>query len=118
MSRRHFGIVAELCVLDHLCDDIDAESVDAAIEPKANHVVHRADDLGIAEVEVRLLAQERMQVVLAARRIEFPRASAEGALPIVWKFAIFAAPPDVPLAFRIAARRSRLNEPRMLIRGM
>ena len=111
LSRGDFGIVAKLRVLDHLRDHIDAKSIDAAIEPEANHVVHRLDDLGIAKVEVGLLAQKRMQVPFAARRVELPRRAAEGALPVVRRTAISPGLPDVPIALRIAARGSRLEEP-------
>jgi len=107
----NFGIVAKLGFLDHLRDHIHAKSIDAAVEPEANHVVHRLDDLGIAEVEVGLLAQERMQIPLAARRVELPRRAAEGALPVVRRATISPAPPEVPIALRIGARGPRLEEP-------
>ena len=67
-ERRIGRVVAELGVLDQVPDHVDAEAVDAAVEPEAQHVVHRGADLGVAPVEVGLLGQERVIVVLAGRR--------------------------------------------------
>ena len=50
-------VVAELRVLGELVDDVDPEAVDAAVEPEAQHVVHRRLYLGVVPVQVGLLRQ-------------------------------------------------------------
>ncbi|MCY1227182.1 hypothetical protein D9M72_394440 [compost metagenome] len=110
-------VVAELRVLDDLREHVDAESVDAAPKPEAQHLVHRGAHFGVAPVEVGLLLQERMAVVLAGGRIEGPGRAAEIAEPVVGRPAVRCrVAPDVPVASRIAACAATLHEPRMTVR--
>ncbi len=56
-------------VVDVLGDevhDVHAEAVDAAVEPEAQHAVHRRFDRRHVPVEVGLLREEAVQVLLAA----------------------------------------------------
>ena len=100
------------------CDHVDAKTVGAAIEPEADDVVNRLDHFRISKIQVRLLLEKHVQVPRRGRRVVLPRAAAEVALPVGRRTIGRAGNPDVPVAFRIAARRSRLDEPRMLIRGV
>ena len=58
-------VVAQLGVLDQLAHRVDAEAVDAALEPEAQHVEHRLSHRRVAPVQVGLLAQVGVVVVLA-----------------------------------------------------
>ena len=58
-------------------EDIHPKTVDAAVQPEAQHVEHRLDDFGIAPVEVGLFAQEGMVVILFRMRVVFPGGSAK-----------------------------------------
>ena len=75
-------IVAQLGILNQMPDHIDTKTVDAAVEPEAQHIVHRLAHCRIAPIEVGLLAQEGVVIVLSRRRIEAPGWAAEIADPI------------------------------------
>ena len=62
------GLSRSSSVLDERVRDVDAEAGDIALEPEAEDVVERGADVLVPPVEVRLLGQEVVQVVLAARR--------------------------------------------------
>jgi len=79
LIRRVGRVVAELRVLDEQPQHVDAKAVHPAIQPEAQHVVHRAAHLRIAPVQVRLFAQERVVVVLAGSCVPFPRRTAHAA---------------------------------------
>src|SRR5580704_14955613 len=111
-------IVAQLGILDETGDHVDTKTVSAAIEPEADDVVHRVGHVGISIIQIGLLLEEDMQVPRCGSRIVLPRGTAEVALPIVRCAIGRTGNPDVPVALWIAARRPRLDEPRMLIRGM
>jgi hypothetical protein len=100
---------------------VDAEAVDAAVQPEAQDVVHRRLDLGVVPVEVRLLGQERVQVPLARRLVQGPRGARRLELrhPVVGRPAVRrAVAPDVPVALGIVAARARRGEPRVPVRGV
>ena len=99
--------------------DIDAETVDAAVEPKAQHLEHGVLHLRIAPVEIGLLFKEGVVVILPGRRVPFPRTTAKIRYPIVGRTAIrFGLAPDIPVAFSAVARRARIEKPGMTIRGV
>src|SRR5205807_8401011 len=82
-GRPFGGEVGEGRVLGQAVHDIDAEAVDAAIEPEAGRVVHGGDHVRVAPVEVGLLGQEQVQVPLAGGVVPGPGVTAEGGLPVV-----------------------------------
>ena len=49
----------------HPVRDVDAEAVDAAIQPEPQRLLEIVQDLGVVPVEVRLLGVEQVQVPLA-----------------------------------------------------
>ena len=99
-------VVAQLRVLEHLAQGVDAEAVDAAVEPEAQHVEHRLAHGRVAPVEVGLLAQVGVRVVLARAGVEGPGRAAEHAQPVVGRAAVRA--PEVPVALRVVTRRARV----------
>ncbi len=114
-------VVAQALVSDQTRGHVDAEPVDAAIEPKPHDAVYGGADVFVPPVEVRLLRQEVVQVVLAGLAIERPRApdAAEGRAPVVRRAAAAARiGPDVEVAFGIPARRAGRDEPRVTIGGV
>ena len=72
-------VVAPLGILEDLAQRVDAEAVDAAVEPEAQHAEHRLAQLRVAPVQVGLLAQVGVVVELPALGIERPRRPAEHA---------------------------------------
>ena len=111
-------IVAQLLVLDQSLHHVDAKTVGAALEPEPDHAVNRRDHFRISIIQVGLLLEEHVQVPRRRRRVVLPRAAAEVALPVGRRTLRRAGNPDVPVAFRIGARRPRLDEPRMLLRSV
>ena len=97
-------VVAPLRVLEHLAQRVDAEAVDAAVEPEAQDAEHRLAQLRVAPVEVGLLAQIGVVVEAPALGIERPRRAAEHAQPVVGR----PVAPQVPVGV--------LAKPRVLVR--
>ena len=112
-------VVAEGVVFDEVPEDVDAEAVDAAVEPEAEDVEHGLLDFGVAPVEVGLGGEEGVVVVLAGGVVELPGAAAEVAEPVVGRAAVGGGvAPDVPVALGVVARRSRFDEPGVLVGGV
>ncbi len=53
--------------LEQVRHRVEAQRVDAEIEPELHHVDHRVDDGRVVEVEIRLVREEAMPVVLLRR---------------------------------------------------
>ena len=101
-------VVAELRVVQPVVDRVEPEAVDAALEPELGLGEQRLDDVGVVEVEVRLLLQEIVQVVLAAPRLPLPGRAAEHREPVVGRRAVgLGVGPDVPVGLRVVARLAR-----------
>ena len=85
VRARRAGLVAQERVFGDLRDRVQAQAVDTAIHPEADHVVHRLLDLGVVPVQVGLLGHEAVQVVLLRGLVERPRRAAglEHRLPVV-----------------------------------
>ena len=115
---RPFRHVGQPLDLRDEVDDVHPEAVDAAVEPPAHHRVDRLADLGVLPVQVRLLAVEQVQVVLAAGLVPRPRGTAEERPPVVGLGPVAWVAPEVPVALRAVGRRGRLDEPRVLVRGV
>src|SRR6185436_17279452 len=99
-------------ILDDRLADVDAEAVDAAVEPETQDAVELVADVLAPPVEVGLVAGEVAQVVLAAAGLELPRGAPEHRHPVVGRRAVGArVGPDVPAGLRVVAARARLLEP-------
>src|SRR5690349_14782127 len=75
---RSFGVdwvVAEQGILNENSTCIDAKAIDALVQPESQNVSHRASDLRVSPVEVRLLGEKGVIVKLFAIRRPFPRAA-------------------------------------------
>ena len=106
--RRVGRVVAPPVVLDRLAQGVDAEPVDPARGPEAQHREHRVAHGRVAPVEVRLLGQVGVVVGAAGRGVARPRAPAEHADPVGRLVA--------PQVERLAALRIR--EPRVAVGGV
>ncbi len=94
---RRWWVVRQQVVLDQAVGDVDAEAVDAAVEPETDGGVMVGTHLGVPPVPVGLLRCEQVQVPLAVSHLG-PGRSAEHRHPVVrWLRRILAAsvPKDV-----------------------
>ena len=106
-------------------DRVDPETVHPSIEPPVHHVVDGVANLGILPVQVRLLAREQVQVVLARGRVVLPGRPPEEGFPVRGLRAGCAGhrsrariAPVVPVATRGVGARSGFDEPRVLDGGV
>ena len=106
--------------LDQVGHGVEAQAVDAAIEPEAHHADHRFEHRRVVEVQVRLMVEEAMPVVglrgvvpAPVRRLGVGEDDPDAVvLPV-------GLAPDVEVALGRAGRRAaRRLEPRMLVRGV
>jgi len=51
--------------------DIDAEAVDAALQPEPQRLLQVVENLGVVPIQVRLFDIEEMQIPLARRAVRF-----------------------------------------------
>ena len=65
-------IVREVCRLQHVPQHVDAEAIDATVEPKPHHIVHRRLHGWMTPVEVGLLLQEGVVKILSGDLVPFP----------------------------------------------
>lgn len=117
MAPRRF-VLAELRVLRELEHDVNPEAVDASVHPEAQRVRHRGADRRVVPVELRLLGQERVQVVLTARLVERPWRPDRREVrdPAVRRPSVGRrVAPYVPVTLRARPAAPGLDEPRMLI---
>ncbi len=94
---------------------VEAEAVDAEVEPEAEDVEHRLLHLRVLVVEIRLVVEEAVPVVLTAHRVERPvrRLAVDEDDPHVG-ISLVRVGPDVPVALRPGRVGARLLEPRMV----
>ncbi|BFO20536.1 hypothetical protein SHKM778_69240 [Streptomyces sp. KM77-8] len=106
--------VGQLRVLVEAGGDVDAEAVDAPVQPEAEDAVELGGDLGLAPVPVRLLGREHMQIPLAGPAVRLgdtgPGGSAEHGVPVVGRFgAVGAAALGEVEAGALGAARGRVE---------
>ena len=112
-------LVAQLCVLDHEPDHIDAEAIDPAFQPEAHLAQQGFQHSRVTIVQLWLLGDELVQVVLSCRFVEGPRRTTEETRPVVGRAAVRRlVAPDVPVASGGGAAAPAFLEPRMFVRGM
>ena len=117
------GLVQVLAVgpvpLEQVGHGVEAEAVEADVQPEADHVQHLRSHVGVVVVEVGLVGEEAVPVVLLAlgvpgpvRLLRIDEDDADLGIALV-----FVAP-DVPVGLGVAAVLARLLEPGMLVAGV
>ena len=101
--------------LEEVGHGVEAEAVEAEVEPEAQRLEHRLLDLGVVVVEVRLVGEEAVPVVLAGLLVERPvrRLGVDEDDPRVL-VALVGVRPHVPVALGVVLGRARLLEPRVV----
>ena len=105
--------------LDEIGDRVAAEAVEPLVHPEAHDVEQLAADLGVVEVEVRLVVEEAVPVVGLRHRIPRPVGALgveedDAGVPV----ALVGVAPDVVVAVGRVGRAAGGLEPRMLVRGV
>ena len=110
-------VVAQLGVLDDQVAHVDAEAVDAAVEPEPQDVVELVAHVLVPPVQVGLLDQVVVHVVLAGALVERPAPGRRSCSPSCsgGEPSGFGIGPDVPVAVRGVRDARALDEPRVLI---
>ena len=117
VRRRRRRIVAQFGIVHRKIDRVDAEPVDAAVEPEADHVQQRILHRAIVDVELRLGPEEIVHIILAAPRVPRPCRTAEHRLPISRRRAVgLRIGPDIPVGHRIIPARATGREPVVPVR--
>ena len=101
-------------ILGDLVDDVDSESIHTEIDPVVDDILHLLNHSGIVPVQIRLADRVGVQVILAPLRVIFPRAAAEGCLPVIGR----RVEPIVVVAVGIVPALARLLKPAVRGRGM
>gem|GEM_PF-2622416 len=106
-------------------DDVHTKAVDAAVQPPAHHRVDRLAYLGVLPVKIGLLSREEVQIVLVRAVVELPSRPGEDRAPVVrlgariaGAHAVARGPPPVPIALGVVRGGTRLDEPRVFVRGV
>jgi hypothetical protein len=109
-------LVTQAGILDHQPDHIDAEAINAAIEPEAHLVEHCRQHFWVAVVEFGLLLDELMQIVLTGLFVKSPCRAAKETCPVIGRAAVGRrVAPDVPVALRVIAAAAALLKPGMFV---
>ena len=117
--RRLGRVVAQLTVVEAEVDRIEAEAVDAAVEPEAHVVQLSCAHVRVVEIEVGLTGEKVVQVVLTAPRLPLPGHAAEDRQPVVRRRAVRArVGPHVPVGPGVVAALAALAEPGVAIGGV
>ena len=96
---------------------VEPEAVHAEVEPEAQDLEHRLLDLGVVEVEVRLMGEEPVPEVGAGLVVPRPvRRLGVGEDDPRFLVAMHGVRPHVPVALGRVWRRARLLEPRVVRR--
>ena len=117
--RRQRRVIAQQTVVEIEIRGVEAETVDAAIEPEARDLDDRFLHRQTVEIEIRHLRQEVVQMVLPAPRFPAPGRATHPALPVVRHAAVgFGVDPDVPVSLGVVATAAAFGKPCMLGGGM
>ena len=112
-------VVAQLAVLHDHVRDIDAEPRDSPVEPEAQDPVELIPHVLVPPVQIGLGREEVVEVRLPGGLVELPRRAAEARDPVVGRRTVrLGIGPDVPVPMLRGARRTCIDEPRMLDAGV
>ena len=106
-------------LLEQVGHCVQAEPVDAQVEPEPHHVDHRVADGRVLEVQIRLVREEAVPEVLLADRVEGPvgRLGVDEDDPGIGVAAVVVGP-HVEVAVRAVRIPSRFLEPLVRIGGV
>ena len=105
-TRVHW-IITELLILEQPRKYINAEAIDAPVEPEAQHIIHRLAHAWIAPVQIGLFHIEYVQVILSSLLVKLPGRTAEIAQPVIGRTTTRSrVSPDVPVTFFVCAVRT------------
>ena len=97
-------IAAQFCVVIKVVNGVKAKTVNATVQPKAQHAFHVIHDFWVVIIEVGLFSQKVVQIVLLAARIPCPCRSTKDRQPVVrWCAIMVRIDPNIPIGFWIAA---------------
>jgi len=118
-QRKYQRVVTQCGIFEIYVKNIQAETVYAALHPKAKYIQHCIVNCRVTPIDIRLFFGEHVEVILPGHRVKLPTRSAKYRLPVVgWAASGFWISPDVPVAVWIVARAARLEKPRVLVRSM
>ena len=105
--------------LEKVRHSIEAETVEADVEPVADDVEHRVRHVRVVVIEVRLMGEEAVPVVLAPLRVPGPVGllgvdENDAGLPVT----LVVVAPHVPVGLRVGAVLAGLLEPGVLVARM
>ena len=118
------GVIRVALGLGDDIDSVQAEAVNALVQPPADHGVQVLANLLVLPVQVGLFLEEDVQVELAGRLVPLPRRAAELGRPVVRRDRVavlveaLRVLPNVVVAVGVVLRGARFLEPGVLIRGV
>ena len=110
-------IAGEGLVFRDQVDDVEAQTVDAAVGPEFADLFQLGAYRRVLPVEIRLFNGEQVQIILPAVGMPLPGVAAKLGAPVVRQRVRFAVAPDIELPVGTLLIQ-RLTEPFMLGRGM
>ena len=114
----------QLGMLQERVEDVQAEPVDAAIQPTPDHLPLGGLDRLLPPIQVRLLREERVEVELLPPRLPLPGRAAEDRQPVVGRqrravgVEAGRVGPQVPVRVRALTRGPARPEPGVLVGGV
>ena len=119
LLRRFRRVIAQLQIMAIVIRGIQAEAIDAALQPEATNLQNGVLHFPVVEVQIRHLRQEIMQIVLLAARLPGPGGATHPALPVRWRAAVvFGIGPHIPIGLGVIPALPAFLEPRMLDGGV
>ena len=105
--------------LEEVGDGVQAEPVEAHLQPEVHRLQHGFEDLGVVEVQVRLVVEEPVPEVLAAHRVPRPvrRLGVDEDDPRLF-VELVGVGPHVEVAVRPVGVGAGRLEPRVLVTGV
>jgi len=116
--RRRLGrVVAQQAVVKTEVDGIQAQPINATIQPEAHDIEHRSAYFRVVKVQVRLRSQKVVQVILATTRFPLPGDTTENRQPVVRRAAVgLGVGPDIPVGLGVVTAAAAFLEPFVLDR--
>ena len=95
-----------------MVERIEAEAVDAPVEPEAHGVQQRILHGAVVHVELGLAGEELVHIILPAARVPCPCGAAKDRLPVIGRRAIgLGVGPDIPVGLVTGLAGATVHEP-------